>query len=300
MDAEGIIIRSSGGFYYVETGSGDVIECRARGKFRRLNMSPLVGDRVTCELLPDLKGAVTHVHPRKNFFNRPPVANVDRFIIVASASAPEPNLYIIDKMTVLARLRGVEPFVIFTKSDLADTDRFTGIYEKAGICSFGVSAVTGENIDRFRGLISDGYSVLTGNTGVGKSTLLNACDPSLGLATGEISEALGRGRHTTRTVEMFRILGGRATDTPGFSSLDGRGGEVVRKELLPGLFPEFEPYTADCRFPDCAHINDRGCAVRDAAERGDIPAERYNSYRQMYEEVKDLPAWKQEDPYAAQ
>ena len=289
MTADGLIIRSSGGFWYVETDAGEIIECRARGKFRKLNMSPLVGDRVTAELLPDNKGAIVGIHERRNFFNRPPVANADRLIIVASASAPEPNLYIIDKMTVIARYHGVEPFIVFTKNDLADTKRFTDIYTKAGINCFGVSAVTGENIGLFKELISNGYSVLTGNTGVGKSTLLNACDPSLDLATGEISEALGRGRHTTRTVEMFKLLGGRVTDTPGFSSLEGRGSEIIRKELLPGLFPEFEPYADECRFQDCVHINDSGCAVRDAAERGAIPTERYNSYRQMYEEVKDLP-----------
>ena len=292
LKSNGIIIKSSGGFYYVETPDGTIIECRAKGKFRKLNLSPLVGDKVSVEFGNDLKGTVSQVYERINSFNRPPVANVDRFIIISSASSPVPNLFIIDKLTAISFSRNVIPFVIFSKCDLADTTGLTDIYNRAGIESFAVSAFTGENIDRFRDLISTGYSVLTGNTGVGKSSLLNACDPSLNLATGEISEALGRGRHTTRTVEMFRVLNGRVTDTPGFSSLDGKGGEIIRKEQLADCFPEFKPYSLDCRFPDCAHLNDKGCAVREAVSNNMIPPERYASYKQMLEEVIDLPSWK--------
>ncbi len=289
---DGIIIKSSGGFYYVELSDGTIIECRAKGKFRKLNLSPLVGDNVSVEYGTDLKGTVVSINDRINSFIRPPVANIDRFIIISSVVSPEPNLYIIDKLTALSYFHDVKPLVIFTKCDLDESDRYTEIYNRSGIESFGVSVMSCMNLDRFRDIISSGFSVLTGNTGVGKSSLLNACDPSLNLATGEISDALGRGRHTTRTVEMFRVSGGRVMDTPGFSSLDGRDGEIIRKEQLAYCFPEFEAYTDDCRFPDCSHLNDKGCAVREAVSKTLIPISRYESYKQMYEDVKDLPDWK--------
>ena len=280
------------GFYYVEAADGVLYECRAKGAFRSRNLSPVTGDRVAFEGAAG-KGFITGVEPRKNLFVRPPVANLDTLFIVASLDRPKPNLFVLDKLTAFCYYRDVRPVLVFSKCDLGDPAPYLAIYRKAGIEAFACSAVTGEGLGRFEALLGGGIGAFTGNSGVGKSSVLNALIPSLSLPTNEISDKLGRGRHTTRCVTLYPFGGGLIANTPGFSSFEFEtGGEKIEKEALPDCFPEFAAFTGDCRFSvSCAHREDKGCAVRKAAEDGLIAPERYKSYCRMHDEVRDLPAW---------
>lgn len=299
----GIIIRALSGFYYVETEDGTVTECRARGVFRKDGMRPLVGDRVEIETgSPDSRparhsgkmevasaaGTVTGILPRKNSLDRPPVANIDRLIIVSSVLEPKPNLLVLDKMTAVCAEKGIEAAVLFSKSDLADTSEYTDIYRRCGYTSFGFSSATGENVDRVAQLF-EGLCCLTGNSGVGKSSVLNAIAPGLRLETSVISAALGRGRHTTREVSLYHTPRGFIADTPGFSALDFENDGTLTKDELPLCFPEFAAFLPGCRFVnDCSHRKDSGCAVREAVLRGDVPQSRYDSYLAIYDEIRDF------------
>ena len=287
----GTIIHAISGFYYVEAAE-TVFECKAKGAFRNKNITPLVGDAVEIGTDGD-KGVITAVRERKNCLRRPPVANIDRLLIVSSVARPKPNLFVLDKLTAFAVRHEIEPVILFSKSDLADPAEYLRIYEKTPFTAFAVSAVTGEGKERVASLIEGCTCALAGNSGVGKSSMINALLPELDLETNDISDKLGRGRHTTRSVRLYRCGGGFLMDTPGFSSFDLLSdSEKILKEDLPDCFPEFAPYTGDCRFSvSCAHMNDRGCAVTAAVERGEIAKERYDSYRQMYEEVKDLKSY---------
>ena len=287
----GRIIHAISGFYYVEA-AGFVFECKAKGAFRSRNITPLVGDEVEIEVDGE-KGVITAVHERKNFLRRPPVANIDRLFVVSSVERPRPNLYIIDKLTAFAVFHQVEPVIVLSKSDLTDAAPYLDIYRKTPFTAVAVSAVTGEGVDSLAALIEGCTCAFAGNSGVGKSSIINALLPGLDLATNDISDKLGRGRHTTRSVRLYRYGGGFIMDTPGFSSFDLLDdSEKIRKEDLPDCFPEFAPFTGDCRFSvSCAHMNDKGCAVTAAVARGDIAQERYDSYRQMYEEVKNLKSY---------
>ena len=285
-----LIMKATAGFYYVRCPDQKIIECKARGVFRKLKFSPLVGDRVAIETDGET-GTVAEIYERKNALLRPPVANLDKLIIVSSVTEPSPNLPIIDKLTAIAVDKEIQPVVVFSKTDLKDAGELVAVYERAGIESFAVSSETGDGIDRFRELFSGNVCVLTGNTGVGKSSLLNRLEPSLGLATAHISNKLGRGRHTTRTVELYDLCGGLIADTPGFSALDFENTEIILKENLPFCFPEFEPYIGSCKFVSCAHMGEKGCAVCEAVKNGIIPESRYESYRLMVNEVKDYKEW---------
>ena len=287
----GTIIHAISGFYYVEA-AGFVYECRAKGAFRNKNLTPLVGDGVTAEVNGD-KGVITAVAERKNFLRRPPVANIDRLFILSSVARPRPNLFIIDKLSAFAVHHGIEPVIVFSKCDLDDAAPYLSVYQKTPFPVVAVSAVTGEGTDRIAALIEGSACAFAGNSGVGKSSLINRLLPGLDLATNDISDKLGRGRHTTRSVQLYPCGTGFIMDTPGFSSFDLLGDtEKIRKEDLPDCFPEFSPFMEGCRFSvSCAHINDKGCAVRAAAEEGLIAPERYESYRQMYEEVKNLKSY---------
>lgn len=285
-----LIIKSTAGFYYVRCPDNKVIECRARGVFRKAKLSPLVGDRVTIETDYN-SGTVTEIYERKNSLNRPPVANLDKLIIISSVAEPSPNPYIIDTMTAIAVDKNIQPIVVFSKSDIASADDYVDIYNKAGIESFSVSAKTGEGAERFRSIFKDSVCAFTGNTGVGKSSILNCIEPTLELATSQISNKLGRGRHTTRTVELYELCGGYIADTPGFSSLDFENNEIILKENLQFCFPEFQQYIGKCKFVSCAHIGEKGCAVCEAVKNGIIPESRHESYKMMYDDVKDYKAW---------
>lgn len=287
---EGIILKGIGGFYYVEA-AGEVYECKARGLFRKTGIKPLAGDRVEISVNDRAENTIEQIHERSGEFVRPPVANVDRLFIVASVCEPKPVLLVIDRLTAIAVNKGVEPIVLFTKCDLGSSEEYVEIYRKAGILSFAVCAETGEGVERVRRELSGHISAFCGNTGVGKSTLLNAVDPSLSLKTGEISDKLGRGRHTTRQSELFKVEGGYVADTPGFSSFDLEETELITKDDLPFAFPEFEPYIGKCKFSTCLHVKDKGCGIIEAVERGDIPKSRHESYCAMIEQAKNIKDW---------
>ncbi len=287
---EGIILKGIGGFYYVKTADA-VFCCKARGLFRKQKITPLPGDSVLLLQGENEETTVEEILPRKNFIIRPPVANVGRLLIVSSAAEPAPVLPLIDRLTVIAVNKKIEPVVIFTKSDLADTSSYIDIYRKSKIPAISVSCVTKEGIAEMKELLSDNLNVFTGNSGVGKSSLLNELGMGVLLKTGEISQKLGRGRHTTREVELFPFQNGYIADTPGFSALETEGAETILKEELPFCFPEFLPFLGKCRFSTCTHTVDKGCKIVEAVENGLIDKSRHESYKLMYREVKDIAAW---------
>lgn len=285
-------MKGIGGFYYVRCGE-TIYECRARGVFRKKKITPLVGDfvRVEPEEEPG-KGTLTEILPRRNFLVRPPVANLDQLLIVASLQDPQPNLLMIDKTIAAAEYHNIEPVIVLNKTDLEDGNAIEEIYRQAGFTCIQASAHTGEGIERIREQLQGRVSVFTGNSGVGKSSLLNCIDERLGLSTGEISQKLGRGRHTTRHVEIFELEnGGFVADTPGFSTLDIERFQLIRKEELPDCFREFAPFLGQCRFTSCAHTVEKGCAILQAVEEGKIARSRWESYCTMYQEVKDIKEW---------
>ena len=286
----GRILKITGGFYYVEAAS-ELYECKARGVFRKRGMTPLVGDIVDITVPSEGYCSVDRIHDRRNELVRPACANLDQLVIVSSVREPQLNLYLIDKMTAAAVSKGIEPVVVFSKSDLAPADEYVELYRSVGMKSFAFSDVTREGLDDIRQALSGKLSAFCGNSGVGKSSLMNALCPELSLMTGEISDKLGRGRHTTRTVELFAAHGGYIADTPGFSTVDIERFELIRKDELKFAFPEFERYFGTCRFNSCNHLCEKGCSVLEAVENGDIPRSRHESYVRMYNEVKDIKDW---------
>ncbi len=288
MRLEGILTKAIAGFYYVEAGSG-VFTCKAKGAFRKNGDKPLVGDRV---MIDADSCVVTDILERRNSLLRPPVANVDRLFIVSSYKTPSPNALSIDKLTVIAEQNGIEPVIVFNKSDLGDFDEWIKIYKGAGFRCLTVSAVKQNGCSEIIPLLSGGISVFTGNSGVGKSSILNCFLPEQRLKTGEISEKLGRGRHTTRHTELFKVYGGYVADTPGFSSLDTERTINCEEDNLCDYFREFRDYIADCQFTSCTHRVEKGCAVLKAVEQGKISLIRHNSYVTIYNELKEINKWK--------
>ena len=287
---KGIIVRLLGGFYYVDTG-GSIIECKARGIFRKKGLSPVVGDNVVISIEKEGYAAISEILPRKNSIVRPAVANIDKLFIVSSVCEPEPNLFIVDKMTATAFYKNIEPVLIFSKSDMLSAEKYLEIYGKAGIKAVSFSSKTGEGADKVRALLKDSVAAFTGNSGVGKSSLLNFLFPELNIATGDISKKLGRGRHTTRSVELYKTESGYVADTPGFSTVDLERYEIISKDMLAGTFPEFKGYINTCQFTSCAHICEKGCAIIEAVKQGKISKSRHKSYVEMYNEVKDIKEW---------
>lgn len=287
----GRIEKALSGFYYVNTGA-ETLQCRARGKFRREGLSPLVGDWVQVRELGGGEGFVEAVDPRRNAFDRPAAANIDQLVIIASAALPVTDPYLIDRISAIAALKDCRVLLCLNKCDLDPAEELYGIYSGSAIRVLRVSAVTGQGIDELRRELAGKLSAFTGNSGVGKSSILNALEPNFGLATGEISEKLGRGRHTTRHVELFPVAGGLIADTPGFSAFDNeKGGEPLDKDTLDRSFREFRPYLGQCRFIGCAHIKEKGCAVLAAVKAGDIPKSRHRSYVRLYELAKENKPW---------
>ncbi len=284
------IIKALSGFYYVQTEDG-VVECRARGKFRREGVSPLVGDYVRISR-SGKTGMVDEILPRRNSFIRPAVANVDLLVLLASCAIPQTEPFLIDRVLAIAGEQNVPALLCVNKNDLADASALADIYRRAGFPVIVTSAETGEGMAELHGAISGKLSVFTGNSGVGKSSILNALCPALELPVGEVSEKLGRGRHTTRHIELYAL--GKNTfvaDTPGFSSFDTERMDLVLKEQLQYAFSDFAPYLGRCQFQDCAHLKEPGCAVRAALEAGQIEPTRYESYRRLYELAKELKPW---------
>ena len=284
------IIKALSGFYYVQTEDG-VVECRARGRFRRQDQSPLVGDFVRITRQGD-KGVLEALLPRKNAFIRPAVANIDQLVVLASCAIPVTEPFLIDRVLAIAQLQNVPALVVVNKDDLAPAQPLAEIYRRAGVPVLVTSAETGEGIEALREALAGKLSCLTGNSVVGKSSLLNRACPQLQLPVGEVSEKLGRGRHTTRHIELYSLGSNTfVADTPGFSAFDTERMELVHKEQLQYAFPEFAPYLGHCQFPDCAHRKEPGCAVRKALAEGEIGQTRYDSYERLYELASQLKEW---------
>ena len=284
------IIKALSGFYYVQTEDG-IVECRARGRFRRQDQSPLVGDFVRITRQGD-KGVLEALLPRKNAFIRPAVANIDQLVVLASCAIPVTEPFLIDRVLAIAQLQNVPALVVVNKDDLAPAQPLAEIYRRAGVPVLVTSAETGEGIEALREALAGKLSCLTGNSGVGKSSLLNRACPQLRLPVGEVSEKLGRGRHTTRHIELYSLGSNTfVADTPGFSAFDTERMELVHKEQLQYAFPEFAPYLGHCQFPDCAHRKEPGCAVRKALAEGKIGQTRYSSYERLYELASQLKEW---------
>ena len=286
----GRILRSLSGFYDVQTDKG-LVTCRARGILRKGGNSPLTGDMVEITVEQG-KGMVEKILPRKNSFIRPAVANMDALVIFAANVNPVTEPFLIDRVAAIAGDQGVQVILCVNKCDLDPAVDLVGIYEKAGFTVIRTSAETGDGVEELRKLIDGKLTAFTGNSGVGKSSILNRLAPELNLATGEVSEKLGRGRHTTRHVELYCL--GEETyvaDTPGFSSFDTDQMEVILKENLQYSFPDFGPYVGGCRFDDCSHRKEPDCAVRAAVEAGNIGKSRYDSYLRLYESYSRVKLW---------
>ena len=286
---EGIIYKALSGFYYVSSAEGTA-ECRARGRFRIEKNIPLVGDRVRYTATEPGKGILTDVLPRINSFIRPPLANIDKMVIVASETIPVTDPYLIDRLTAIATKSNCEPVICINKLDLDQADRLYDIYKNAGYTVLRTSAVTHEGIDGLKEAIKSVTSAFTGNSGVGKSSILNAIDPDFRITVGDISRKLGRGRHTTRHVELYQLsCGALVADTPGFSAFDT--GHITVKDDLQNLFRDFESYIGKCRFLDCAHIKEPGCAVLEALDSGKLEKSRHDSYKRLYEQALEYKEW---------
>ena len=295
---EGIIVKALSGFYYVAAADG-IIECKARGRFRLDGSSPLVGDRVLCSVDSGGKGRIDRVLDRRNRFIRPAVANIDTLVFIAANANPVTDPFLIDRLSVVAAEAGCELVVCVNKTDLDPGDALCAIYTKAGFPVVRTSAETGDGIEELRALLAGKVCAFTGNSGVGKSSLLNVLLPGAGIRTGEVSEKLGRGRHTTRHVELYHLgQGTYIADTPGFASLDLAMTGQIRKEQLQYDFPDFEPYLGSCRFRDCAHLREPGCAVTAAVEAGEIAGSRYRSYARLYELSAKQNFWEYQPPDA--
>lgn len=283
-------MKSIGGFYYVRCGETEY-ECKARGSFRKKGSSPIVGDSVKISVPDDGFCAIEEILPRKNKLKRPALVNIDALVIVCSTVDPLPNFTVIDKMTAAAVNNHMEPVIVVSKNDLKNGDEVARIYRNAGLpvfqCSPGDEAETARLLEFLQGKVT----AFIGNSGVGKSTLLNALFPQLSLQTGQISEKLGRGRHTTRVVELFELNGCFVADTPGFSTVDLQRYEIIDKDELQYCFPEFEKYLGQCQFTSCAHVCEKGCRILQALSDGDIEKTRHDSYVAMYNEVKDIKHW---------
>lgn len=289
--AQGVIIKSLSGFYTVSVDDSTV-ECKARGRFRHDGFSPLVGDRVEVTIDAPGRGRIDSVLERRNSFIRPAVANVDQIVMFASAVNPVTDPFLIDRVVAIAENAGCEAVICLNKCDLDAAQRLHEIYRTVGCRVIRTSAETGLGVDALRDAIRGKTSAFTGNSGVGKSSILNRLMPELQLQTGAVSEKLGRGRHTTRHVELY-ALGDETyvADTPGFASFEVDMVEPIDCENLQFAFREFRPYIGQCRFSDCAHLREPGCAVLEALERGEIAPERHQSYAKLYEIAQNTHEW---------
>lgn len=285
---KGTIYKGIGGFYYVMTAEFGSVECKARGKFRKQHIIPMIGDEVELEV-KNGKGAITEIYPRRSSLIRPAVANIDMIVVVAAAKSPDPSTSVIDRMLVNAEINGIEPIVCINKADLADCGGIMEVYEKAGYKTLCVSAAENEGIEELRDLITGRVTAFAGVSGVGKSSLLTLITGST-LEVGSVSDKISRGRHTTRHVELFKIPGGGyVLDTPGFSSIEP---EDITAEDLCDCFPEMREARGQCRFRGCAHINEPDCAVKALLASGAISGSRYNSYKELYEIQRSRKQWK--------
>lgn len=288
----GTIIKGIGGFYYVKT-EGDVIECHARGKFRKDELSPIVGDRVEISLNSDNTGHIMKIHPRKNFLIRPGVSNVDVLLLVSAAKSPLPDFSLLDKLLVIAESKNIKAVICLNKTDLADTQEvqeFISAYAKAGYPCVCASAKTGEGVDEIRDIIKGHTTAFAGLSGVGKSSLLKRIT-GIDLKTGDVSK-IQRGKHTTRHVELIEAAEGLVFDTPGFSRLEA---DEIRAGDLWQYFPEIAELHGNCKFRTCNHIGEKGCLVKEAVESGNIALSRYENYTLLFNKLKEIKDWERKD-----
>lgn len=288
---QGQIIRALSGFYDVRSEDGFVLRCRARGIFRKEGLTPLVGDWVRCSV-QGKTGVLEEILPRKNSFIRPAVSNLDALVVLACEANPVTDPFLIDRVCAIAGQQNVPVLLCVNKTDLKDGEGLISIYRAAGYPVFPTSAETKEGIDALRQAIAGKTVAFTGNSGVGKSSILNCLCAELAIQTGEVSEKLGRGRHTTRHVELYLLPEGTCVmDTPGFSAFDTEQMELILKEDLQYAFPDFAPYLGHCRYHDCAHLKEPDCAIRSALDAGALQPSRYQSYVRLYEEAKKILPW---------
>lgn len=286
---DGIIVKGIGGFYYVSTEKG-IIECKARGKFRKQGIKPMVGDRVSISVTDDAfeYGAIEEIGDRLNFLIRPPVSNIECIVIVVAATKPQPDYFMIDKLMITAERNGIEVIVAVNKTDLMSADEVMNVYKSAGYGVIPVCANTGDGIDELKKRIEGKITAFAGNSGVGKSSILN--NFGFDLQTGEVSK-IERGKHTTRHVELFCAENNTfVIDTPGFSILDISD---VDSDELKKYYPEFTNYNDECRFANCNHFGTTpdNCAVARAVKDGIIAKSRYDSYTQIYDSLKEIKKW---------
>lgn len=297
MKQDGKIIKGVGGKYTVLCGE-ETVTARARGVFRHEQISPEVGDNVTVRIEQEGDAYIEDIHERKNLLIRPPMANLDYMFITASAAKPAPILATLDKLSAICVHSDIVPVFVITKCDLDPEmgQKLAKLYRHSGFTVFTLSAEDGEGIEELRAFLQENLpnqtAAFAGASGIGKSTLLNALFPALGLATGGISERIARGKHTTRHVELFSAFGGMVADTPGFSMLDFMRFDFMTAEDLPYAFPEIEPYLGRCRYTKCTHLCEEGCAIVEAVQNGEIEPSRHESYVELYNILKDKKEWK--------
>ena len=288
---QGVVIKGIGGNYDVAC-EGQLLRCRASAKIKHQKNLLAAGEYVELRITDD-GGYITERLPRRNGLIRPAIANIDQLVILCSQAPPVTDPYLIDKVTVVALYQGIQPVILLNKSDLHDSVDLYHAYQKAGFPVLRASAVTGEGVEAVKAMLAGKISAFTGNSAIGKSSILNRIDSRFGLQVGDMSEKIARGRHTTRHVELFQLdNGGFVADTPGFSTFDAVRMEKLTKENLQQYFPEIDRLFAQCRFSDCKHIKEPGCVVREAVEQGEIAKSRYESYCMLYEEVAAQKLWK--------
>ena len=282
---QGRIIKGIGGFYYVDTADG-IFECRARGIFRKEKVTPLVGDVVRISVDESSKtGAVEEIFPRNNVLLRPPVANVTQMAVVVATANPRPNLFLLDKLIASAEYAEIHPLICWNKSDLESGEELVELYEKAGFDVLLLSAQTGQAVEELKAKLKDQVTVFAGNSGVGKSSLLNCIFGEEAFATGDVSQRVERGKHTTRHSELKALpFGGYIIDTPGFGSFDI---SLLEPENVAELFREFRDYTDGCRFRDCSHTVEQGCRVLEAVKDGTIAPSRHENFCALVQEIRD-------------
>lgn len=285
---QGIIVKGIGGFYYIKAEDSNIYECKARGIFRKENIKPVIGDRVQISVTDSQHGSIDKIEPRKTELIRPPVANIDTLIIVIAAKNPSPDYYLTDKLLLIAELKGITPAICVNKIDLEASEKIKSIYANTGYEIFEACAAENMIPDELREFLKNKTTAFAGLSGVGKSSILNLIT-DCSAETGGISEKIGRGKHTTRHVELFELKGGGfVLDTPGFSSLQP---DIIDCSQLALYFPEMSALSDKCRFKGCAHISEPNCAVKSALEMGAISEERYLSYTKMYEILKNHKPW---------
>ena len=285
---EGVIVKGIAGFYYVENHDGNIFECKARGKFRNEKLSPIVGDKVFIDVLDDKHGVIDEIQPRKNQLIRPLVANIDQAILVFAIKNPNLNFILLDKLLIFIEHHGIDALICINKSDLANAneiDKIKHSYESIGYDLIKTNGKTGEGIELLKEKIEDKISVFAGPSGVGKSTIFNRIQSKVVMETGDISQKIGRGKHTTRHSELIEITQDTfIVDTPGFSSLDL---SFIGIEELQYSFREFADYLGECKYSTCLHAKESGCKVKEMVEKGKITESRYNTYLGILKELQE-------------